>query len=1432
MKKIALTLALALPLALFGQDTIIRSFNATVTFQSFVLTSSGRYSGTLSVNDQTNTYRGDSVKVGDYVFSPSATLFVIDTVSSANRFSAAVVIRRLSGRNVAPTGVGDVFRPTKNYKFPTFTADNQNGIPTQAQFIKLSGLVNRIDSLVYVVASASGGVADGDKGDIIVSSGGGVYTIDSAAVTGAKTNFSGRSGDATKLLGAQSNGTTDTVKVGTGLTLSSGIISTTGAVADGGTGLTTIPAGRLLVGNASSPIVTNNNLYWDTLNKKLFVGTGWVKTGTTVSSRITAFAADSSQIATGGHLLFYPGSTVFNNSAGFFASKNPNITGVTTVLAPEAALILGRPGIENESWGNIVRFDLSKYTSGQDPFTQLDIRLSQFDEEAANTPRIMTLRADGKVGINDTIPSTALSVNGGVTIKSLNPSGNPAYLIGAQSTGVMDSVRLGGAISFVNDTLTVKSSGIDSNMLASSSVTWAKLAQAVKDSIAVTGGGGGGSGTVTSITAGTGLTGGTITTSGTIAADTNFLVTVNDTAAMLTNYINVVDTATMLSTYINAADTASMLTNYINVSDTAAMLLTYINAADTAAILSTYINAADTAAMLTNYINVSDTSAMLNPYLKRTVDSIMFKTTYTATATTGEMIWNDQSGTVHLGMTGNIEMPLGQAEAHMVRNTTGSQIAKGKVVYINGATGQRPTIALADADSEGASSGTFGVTAEAIDNNDTGFVFISGYIKGINTNTIAPGSALWLDTVPGNFTTTKRVAPVHTVLVGYAVTQATNGTIFVKIANGQELGELHDVDVTSPVNGSLLRYNSTSAIWVDAQADSASIASNAIKNIHITNSAVNTSKLADSTVTALKIATATIANANIANATITAAKLVDSTITGVKLATGSVALNSATTTGTLPVEKGGTGLTTFGASGRVPYSTSASALTFDTIFRIDATNRNFQFGSGVMSGSRNIYIGDAETGVHRTSMGGAYNVGIGNNVGNNIGSTAFNNVMIGNAAGLNITSGDGNVLLNGGGGLTSGNNNIVIGVSAQTPTSTGSNNILIGQQVSLANPNSSNQLALGNVIFATSMDSTGTAIPVNGKVGILNNAPGTALDVNGVITATAFQPLILRRDINSNGSQVQQIFQLKNSSGTYVNYGAIASEIISNTAGKQVGSMRFSVIDSTDNGTLSNRFILGGNGLSAIGANLVTNPQKTLDVFGEMRIRDLDNGTATKLVGANNDGDLDSISIGSGLQLSAGVLSATGGGALTDGDKGDITVSGGGATWTIDSAAVTGAKTNFAGRAGDATRLLGAQSNGTTDTVQVGAGLTLSGGVLRSKSDTLAMIIAASDETTALTEGTAKVTFRAPFAMTITGLRANVNTASTSGIPTIDINETNVSIFSTRITIDVNEKTSVTAATAAVISDSAIADDAEMTIDIDTAGTGTKGLKITIYYIR
>lgn len=106
--------------------------------------------------------------------------------------------------------------------------------------------------------------------------------------------------------------------------------------------------------------------------------------------------------------------------------------------------------------------------------------------------------------------------------------------------------------------------------------------------------------------------------------------------------------------------------------------------------------------------------------------------------------------------------------------------------------------------------------------------------------------------------------------------------------------------------------------------------------------------------------------------------------------------------------------------------------------------------------------------------------------------------------------------------------------------------------------------------------------------------------------------------------------------------------------------------------------------------------------------------------------------------------------------------------------------------------------------------------------------LACSDETTPLTTGTAKITFRMPYALTLSSVRASLSTAQTSGsIFTVDINEAGSTILSTKLTIDNTEKTSTTAATPPVISDASIADDAEITIDIDQIGDGTaKGLKI------
>jgi hypothetical protein len=105
---------------------------------------------------------------------------------------------------------------------------------------------------------------------------------------------------------------------------------------------------------------------------------------------------------------------------------------------------------------------------------------------------------------------------------------------------------------------------------------------------------------------------------------------------------------------------------------------------------------------------------------------------------------------------------------------------------------------------------------------------------------------------------------------------------------------------------------------------------------------------------------------------------------------------------------------------------------------------------------------------------------------------------------------------------------------------------------------------------------------------------------------------------------------------------------------------------------------------------------------------------------------------------------------------------------------------------------------------------------------------AVSDEVSNLTTGTAKLTFRMPFAMTLSAVRLNVNTAPTGAAIIVNVRENGTTIFSTRPQIDATAKTSVGSGTPAVISDSALADDAEITVDIDQIGSTVpgKGLKI------
>lgn len=149
-----------------------------------------------------------------------------------------------------------------------------------------------------------------------------------------------------------------------------------------------------------------------------------------------------------------------------------------------------------------------------------------------------------------------------------------------------------------------------------------------------------------------------------------------------------------------------------------------------------------------------------------------------------------------------------------------------------------------------------------------------------------------------------------------------------------------------------------------------------------------------------------------------------------------------------------------------------------------------------------------------------------------------------------------------------------------------------------------------------------------------------------------------------------------------------------------------------------------------------------------------------------------------------------------------------------------------------ADRTLNLNTGDADRTLTINGNATLPAGAVATKNGADAALtsiyIPVGDETTNITTGTAKVTFRMPFAMILAEIRASLATAQASGsIFTVDVNEDGVSLLSTKITIDNTEKTSTTAAALPVLSDTALASDAEITVDVDQVGTaGAKGLKV------
>jgi len=177
----------------------------------------------------------------------------------------------------------------------------------------------------------------------------------------------------------------------------------------------------------------------------------------------------------------------------------------------------------------------------------------------------------------------------------------------------------------------------------------------------------------------------------------------------------------------------------------------------------------------------------------------------------------------------------------LVRNQSGSTIASGSIVYISGATGNLPLITLAQANNDTNSAQTIGFVKTAIANNGTGFVIIRGVIENLDTSALTEGVQLYLSpTTAGTWTITKPSAPQHMVYVGICVrSHPTLGTIVVAVQNGYELHELHDVAITSPTNGQVLKYDSAQSLWVNG-TDASGVAWGAITGTLTSQTDLNT----------------------------------------------------------------------------------------------------------------------------------------------------------------------------------------------------------------------------------------------------------------------------------------------------------------------------------------------------------------------------------------------------------------------------------------------------------------------------------------------------------------------------------------------------------------------------------------------------------------
>ena len=210
-------------------------------------------------------------------------------------------------------------------------------------------------------------------------------------------------------------------------------------------------------------------------------------------------------------------------------------------------------------------------------------------------------------------------------------------------------------------------------------------------------------------------------------------------------------------------------------------------------------------------------------------DYLTFNTSPTGVPTTeGTLSWNNADWTADLILKGwNVTLQIGQEMVKRVVNKEWTDFTEAgyQAVKILGATGQRLSVDLAQANSDANSGNTLWLVTEDIVNNQEGFITFSGEVRDINTTgslqseTWADWDTLYLSpTTAGALTNIEPSAPNHSVIVWFVeYAHISNGKIFVKVDNGYELWQLHNVAITSPSNEDILNYNSSTQLWENVE---------------------------------------------------------------------------------------------------------------------------------------------------------------------------------------------------------------------------------------------------------------------------------------------------------------------------------------------------------------------------------------------------------------------------------------------------------------------------------------------------------------------------------------------------------------------------------------------------------------------------------------